>query len=57
MSTNEFFNGPSFTKVIDEDPQFIRVPLKHSEWGSRMSTMNNINQPDDAVNLKHVPNE
>lgn len=52
MGDNNVFMGPKYNKVIDEDPQFIRVPMENMEIGSRKSAMpKNV---DNAQTIKHV---
>jgi hypothetical protein len=49
---NNVFMGPNYNKVIDEDPQFIRVPIEQMGFASRKSAMpKNI---DNAQTIKHV---
>lgn len=52
MADTKVFMGPKYNSLIDEDPQFIRVPLDHTEWGARKSVL--PGKIDDAVDLKHV---
>ena len=38
MSTKNF-PGPSINRLIDTDPQIVKVPLDYFQWGSRPSVM------------------
>jgi hypothetical protein len=57
MANDKFFNGPSYTAVIDEDPQFIRVDTQFSQIGARASVVNKINEPKGSTPIKHIGNE
>ncbi len=46
------FPWPSLNRIVEEDPQIIKVPMEYSEWGARKSA-----QPKDIKNnmsLEHV---
>ena len=46
------FPGPNINRLIEEDPQIVKVPMDHEEWGARKSA-----QPKDIANsmtIKHV---
>lgn len=46
--------NPPMNRVIDSDPQIIRIPLEKTDWGFRKSQ-----QPDvraEGMGLKHIPN-
>lgn len=34
---SEKFPGPNYNRLIDEDPQIVKVNLDQVEWGSRKS--------------------
>ena len=38
MSTKNF-PGPSINRLIDTDPQIVKVPMDYFQWGSRPSIM------------------
>lgn len=46
-----------FNKLIDEDPQIVKVPMTHMDWGSRESTMKKVQVRNDGLNVKNIPNE
>ena len=49
------FPGPNINRLIEEDPQIVKIPMPKMDWGARMS-----GQPKDVSNsmtIKHVPNE
>lgn len=49
---NKNFPGPNINRIIDSDPQIVKVPMEKMDWGSRMS-----GQPKDisnAMTIKHV---
>lgn len=51
---NPNFPGPNINRLIDTDPQIIRVPMEHAEFGCRPSA-----QPKKIVNemtLDHIKN-
>lgn len=46
------FPGPTVNRLIDQDPQIVKVPMDHMGWGSRASAM-----PKDIKNsmtINHV---
>lgn len=46
--------NPPMNRVIDSDPQIIRIPLEKTDWGFRKSQ-----QPDvksEGMALRHVKN-
>ena len=58
-STKETSDGgwprQPFNKLIDEDPQIVRVPLENLDWGSRPSQMKRI-ESRNGMDIKHIPN-
>jgi hypothetical protein len=62
---NKNFPGPSINRLIDTDPQIIKVPLDEMGWGSRKSSLarlNNSAQSNDPAApgapemvIKHIP--
>ena len=42
---NPNFLAPKFNKIIDSDPQIIKVNLQNTEWGAR-----EVNLPRNTVN-------
>lgn len=52
---NKNFPGPNINRIIEQDPQIVKVPMDHMGWGSRASGM-----PKSIANnmtIKHVGNE
>lgn len=62
---NKNFPGPSINRLIETDPQIIKVPMDEMGWGSRKSTLarlkNSVSSNDPAapgapeMSIKHVP--
>jgi len=49
------FPGPNINRIIDTDPQIVKVPMDKEDWGSRMSA-----QPKNIANsmtIRHVGND
>ena len=40
---NKNFPGPSYNRLIDQDPQIIKVPMDEMGWGSRQSSLARLN--------------
>ena len=40
---NKNFPGPNINRLIDSDPQIIKVPMDETGWGSRKSSMARLN--------------
>lgn len=55
MADNKVFMGPSYTNVIDDDPQFIRVPLDKMDIASRKSAL--PKSIENAQTIKHTGNK
>ena len=36
---NKNFPGPNINRLIDTDPQIIKVPMDETGWGSRKSSL------------------
>ena len=61
---NKNFPGPNINRLIETDPQIIKVPLDQMGWGSRMSIFGHMNnsalsndpaQPSaPEMSIKHV---
>lgn len=54
-SNDSSFPQQPYNKLIDEDPQIVRVPLANVDWGSRPSTMNKLPN-NNGMSIKHIPN-
>jgi hypothetical protein len=54
-SQDSSFPQQPFNKLIDEDPQIVRVPLDNVDWGSRPSIMKKI-ENRNGMSIKHIPN-
>lgn len=37
------FPGPNYNRIIETDPQIVKVPLDNMGFGARLSTMNAMN--------------
>lgn len=49
------FPGPNINRLIENDPQIIKVPMEKMDWGARMSAQpKNIS---NSMTIKHVGNE
>jgi hypothetical protein len=49
------FPGPNINRIIDTDPQIVKVPMDKEDWGARMS-----GQPKNVSNsmtIRHVGND
>jgi len=52
---NKNFPGPNINRIIEQDPQIVKVPMDYEGWGARASAL-----PKDTSNsmtIKHVSNE
>ena len=38
QTTNPKFPGPSYNRIIDTDPQIVKVPMEGYQFGSRLGT-------------------
>lgn len=54
-STDTSFPQQPFNKLIDDDPQIVRVPLENVDWGSRPSVMKKV-ENRNGIDIKHIPN-
>ena len=50
------FPGPNITRLIDEDPQIIKVPMDKMGWGARPSAMPKDGKAPSApeMTIKHT---
>ena len=50
------FPGPNINRLIDEDPQIIKVPMEKMGWGSRPSGLPQGDAAPKAseMTIKHV---
>ncbi|MDE2103312.1 MAG: hypothetical protein KGL39_39090 [Patescibacteria group bacterium] len=53
MADNSPAFNPPLNRLIDEDPQIIRVPLRKMDWSARASAQPNIN---NSMTVRHVGN-
>ncbi len=37
------FPGPNINRLIDKDPQIIKIEMDKMDWGTRMSTFGRMN--------------
>lgn len=48
------FPGPNINRLIDTDPQIIKVPMAHTEFGSRPSALPPDGKVKNEMTIKHV---
>lgn len=50
------FPGPSYNRIIESDPQIVKVPMDNMAWGSRPSAMPKGGEAPAApeMTIKHV---
>ena len=46
------FPGPNINRLIDEDPQIVKVPMPNMGWGSRPSAM--PKGTENSMTIRHV---
>lgn len=46
------FPGPKLDKIIDTDPQIVKVPMDYMEFGARQSAL--PKNTKNSMTLKHV---
>lgn len=51
---NKNFPGPNINRIIEEDPQIVKVPMPKMDWGSRTSAM--PKSISNNMTIKHVSN-
>ena len=60
---NKNFPGPNINRIIDQDPQIVKVPLDYMGWGSRSSALPKQGDPKSnnpaaptapEMTIKHV---
>ena len=58
FSTNktQCWPDPAFNKLIEDDPQIVRVPLESLEIGSRPSQMKRIDSRN-SMKIDHEPSK
>jgi hypothetical protein len=49
---NPNFLQPSYNKIIEQDPQIIKVNLEYTEWGARKSNLSQNTVND--MTLEHA---
>ena len=50
------FPGPNINRLIDQDPQIVKVPMDYTGWGARASVMALMSSdPASASNLPGKP--
>lgn len=64
---NKNFPGPNINRLIENDPQIVKIPFDTMGWGSRRSVWGHMKGSSAAqtptepsapeMGLKHVPNE
>lgn len=55
----EKFPGPNYNRIIESDPQIIKVPMENAEWGARKPVTGAASKTwaDNVMNIKHVSNK
>jgi len=48
--------NPPMDRILENDPQFVRVPLDKMDWGFRASQRPTLDESATGK-LKHIPNE
>lgn len=48
----------SYNKLIENDPQIVKVPLETMDWGSRGSMMGRASKAtqNGKLGIRHIPN-
>lgn len=44
------FPGPSINRIIETDPQIVKVPLDHFGWGARQSIFGHLGNDPKSNN-------
>lgn len=50
------FPGPNYNRIIESDPQIVKVPLDNMGWGARPSALPKGGEAPSApeMTIKHV---
>lgn len=48
------FPGPNYNKLVNTDPQIVKIDLDKVEWGSRSSILNKAKPSAPEMTIKHV---
>lgn len=53
---NERFPGPNYNRIIENDPQIVKVAMENAEWGARKPAMDASSKTwsDNKMTIKHV---
>ena len=51
MATKSF-PGPNINRLIEKDPQIVKVGMDYMGWGTRKSIFNHFSVPADGENKK-----
>lgn len=53
------FPGPNYNKIIESDPQIIKVAMENAEFGARKSAVDAASKSwkDNTMTIKHVSNK
>lgn len=51
-SSSGNFPGPKYNRIIEQDPQIIRVPMDHTDFGARPVAI--PNKITNEMVIKHV---
>lgn len=50
---NPNFLAPKINKIIESDPQIIKVNMEYTEWGARKSMVDR--NTTNSMTISHVP--
>ena len=57
-STGQGWPDTGYNKLIENDPQIVKVPMDNTGWGSRKGTMAKARNPESGGNgklaIRHV---
>lgn len=51
---SEKFPGPNYNRIIETDPQIVKIPLNEVGWGSRPNNLANVKPDAPEMTIKHV---
>lgn len=53
------FPGPNYNRIIESDPQIVKVDMENAEWGARKPATNAASKTwkDNKMTIKHVSNK
>ena len=51
---SEKFPGPNYNKLIETDPQIVKIDLNKVEWGARSDVLAMCKPSAPEMTIKHV---